>query len=295
MSALGREPVFTVRWGAASDTGRHRALNEDSYLAAPPVFVVADGMGGHARGEVASRRVVEAFESVAGKAWLGADQLFLTVERAGESVRLLAGEQVAPGSTLAGVALTHQHGLPCWLVFNIGDSRVYRLRGEAFEQISVDHSRVQELRDSGDEQAAAATGRNIITRALGGGSAVRPLADQWLLPAVAGDRMLICSDGVNSELTDRLISATLTASGDPQDAAQGLVDAAVGAGGRDNVTAVVVDAVTVQPVPGVEVLPWGDDTVGGAPDDDTIPDAAKPGHVAVEVETSHITGGDDDD
>jgi len=127
------------------------------------------------------------------------------------------------------------------MVFNIGDSRVYRLSGDRLEQLTVDHSEVQELVLAGvitREQARTHPRRNVVTRALGSDAGLLP--DHWLLPAIGGDRYLICSDGLFSELPDEVIRPLLAA-GTPQRAAEALVAAANDAGGRDNVTAVVVD------------------------------------------------------
>ncbi|WP_425561527.1 PP2C family protein-serine/threonine phosphatase, partial [Microbacterium terrae] len=134
-----------------------------------------------------------------------------------------------------------------WLVINLGDSRTYRLSGGELEQVSVDHSVVQELVDSGQLDAAAAgrdSRRNVITRAIGGGSDAEP--DYWLLPAERGDRLLICSDGLSSELDSPAIHAIVTAESDPGSAARRLVHEAMVCGGRDNITAIVVDAVWVR-------------------------------------------------
>lgn len=237
---------FTVAWGAATDRGQKRAHNEDSYLASPPVFLVADGMGGHQGGDVASRTVVESFEGLSGEAALTSEALLRTINEAVGRVRAIASSGRAPGSTLTGVGLAAQGSTPCWLVFNIGDSRTYRLSGGVLEQVSVDHSEVQAMVDSGAlraEQAQLHEKRNVVTRALGGGIPGIPVVDQWLLIARPNDRILLCSDGLSTELTDQFLMATLQAVPDPQAAAEALVEAAVRAGGRDNVTAVVVDAV----------------------------------------------------
>jgi PPM family protein phosphatase len=125
----------------------------------------------------------------------------------------------------------------------VGDSRVYRLAADRIVQLTVDHSEVQELVLAGvltREQARTHPRRNIVTRALGSAPTVH--SDHWLLPAVGGDRFLICSDGLSGELPDEVILPLLTV-GAPQQAAEALVAAANDAGGRDNVTAVVVDIV----------------------------------------------------
>lgn len=239
-------PTFEVVSGAVTDAGRLRRHNEDAFLAARPVFLVADGMGGHSRGEAASAEVVRQFETLAGLPWVTPEDLQSRLVRAARAIDALAdGAGPPPGTTVAGVALAQQWGRPYWLAFNVGDSRVYLLRDGRLEQITVDHSRHQELLDAGVDPDAMAVGRNVITRALGAGVTGVPMLDVWLRPAAPGDRVLICSDGLSGEVTELLILATLRTAADPQRAASELVDAALAAAGRDNVTAVVVDAVTV--------------------------------------------------
>lgn len=252
------------------------------------MFLVADGMGGHSRGEVASRAVVDAFRPLSSGEWVNASDLAMAVSRAQRAVEgLRDGGHAEPGSTLAGVALSEQGGRPCWLVFNIGDSRTYRLRAGELEQVSVDHSQVQALIDEAGYSAAKArrsAPRNVITRAIGAGLLEPQAADEWLLIAAPGDRLLICTDGLTTELTDHLIAATLLSAPEPAAAAQALVDAAVTAGGRDNVTVIVVDAVVVDSpaaVPGddVDTVSTSPDGVGaasrgpgdGGPEIDTLP------------------------
>lgn len=278
---------FEVRAGAATNAGRHRAHNEDAYLAERPIFLVADGMGGHARGEVAARAVVEAFRPLAGITWVTAAEITVAIRRSQDAVRdLRSGTGPEPGSTVSGVALSQQRGVPCWLVFNIGDSRTYRLRAERLEQVSVDHSQAQALIDEAGYSLARAqrvAAPNVITRAIGGGLPDGLVADEWLMLAAAGDRMLICTDGLTTELTDHLIRATLLSVLDPADAAQALVEAAVTAGGRDNVTAVVIDAVHVEggsiddglDADTVSLLP---DLADPLDDGDTVPLLAVPEH-----------------
>lgn len=253
------EPVLAVTFGATTHAGRVRPTNEDSYLTVPPVFLVADGMGGHSRGEVASRIVTDTFAELSTERWLSPNELVNTVERATDRVTALGGEGRAPGSTLSGVGLTQQGGMPCWLVFNVGDSRTHLLRDGELTQISVDHSAAMR----GDTPGP----KNVITRALGAGLS-RPVADQWLIPAVIGDRILICSDGLSNELTSELLVATLLSRAISQDAAAALVQAAVEAGGHDNITAVVVDCTDVQST--AEHAVGVDDSTASS--DDTIPD-----------------------
>lgn len=228
-------------WGTATDRGRLRSLNEDALLAYPPIFLVADGMGGHDAGDIASKLVVDEFSALIGRESASSDEIHECFGRTGQRIReTLAGRTA--GTTVAGVAITEHEGDTYWLVFNIGDSRVYRLADGELEQISVDHSVVQELVDRGDitaEEAHNHPERHVITRAVGTGIAPEP--DYWMLPAGQHDRLLICSDGLTTELTVAQILDALTTLTDPQQAADWLVEAAVNAGGRDNVTTIVVD------------------------------------------------------
>ncbi|WP_382309263.1 PP2C family protein-serine/threonine phosphatase [Herbiconiux sp. UC225_62] len=230
--------------GSATHTGLRRRANEDSFLAAAPVFLVADGMGGHEAGEVASALAVDAFAELTGPAYLRPSDIRTAFERAYAAISSLAstGNRRA-GTTVSGVALAENDGHAYWLVFNLGDSRTYRLAGGSLEQISVDHSVVQELLDEGElDRAAAAShpGRNVITRALGAGGAFQP--DYWLVPVETGDRIMICSDGVSGELDDELITRVLREEPKAADAATRLVHEGILHGGRDNLTAVVIDA-----------------------------------------------------
>jgi len=227
--------------GAATSVGRVRRVNEDSYLAVPPLFVVADGMGGHGAGNVASRIAIEEMTACAALRPLFAEAVLTALEHANRHV-IERDEANRMGTTVTGLAgLEAAGGGDQLMVFNIGDSRVYRLAGKHLEQLTVDHSEVQEMVLAGvitREQARTHPRRNVVTRALGSDSGLHP--DHWLRPAVSGDRYLICSDGLFGELTDDAIRPLLAA-GDPPRAAQALVAAADEAGGRDNITAVVVD------------------------------------------------------
>ncbi|WP_350347822.1 protein phosphatase 2C domain-containing protein [Agromyces sp. G08B096] len=244
MSEASAVPV-TLAVGARTDTGRKRAGNEDSYLAVAPAFVVADGMGGHDAGDRASVAVVAAFRSkVPEGPRTSIDAVRTALALADTEVsRLAASTARGAGSTVAGVALIEHEGLPCWLVFNVGDSRVYRQLGTDLQQITVDHSLGQELVDGGSlrpDQLRDFAQRNVITRAIG---AADSAADSWLLPVTTGERLLICSDGLTGEVSDEAIRATLTMTGRAESAADALVKRALDAGGRDNVTVVVIDVV----------------------------------------------------
>ncbi len=167
--------------GAATDVGLLRETNEDAYLVAPPVFVVADGMGGHADGGVASRIVVEEFARLADEGYdpvRGTEVIAATLEASQRRITEFAAEgdgsaqsARSPGTTVVAALLVEDDGAPAWLLANLGDSRIYRVADGVLEQVSTDHSVVQELIDSGkitEEQAAGHPERHVITRALGG-------------------------------------------------------------------------------------------------------------------------------
>lgn len=227
-----------VATGAATDVGRVRAVNEDSLLTGPLIFVVADGMGGHEQGDVASALVVRTFAELTTQQSVGRDEVLQAVDRA----HTVVTEAVDGGSTVAGAALVHESGQCYWLLFNVGDSRIYLGDAAGLQQISVDHSVVQEMVDAGSltpAEAGVHPMRHVITRAIGSADDWRP--DVWLLPVEVGQRILLCSDGLTGELDPSAVPLDA----DPQQAADALVRAAVDHGGRDNVTVVVVDVLTV--------------------------------------------------
>ncbi|MFV0374628.1 PP2C family protein-serine/threonine phosphatase [Microbacterium sp.] len=235
-----------VRCGSETHPGLRRPVNEDALLAAAPVFVVADGMGGHDAGDRASAAVVGEFAEFVGRASVGADEVRDALALARTRVDALAGDGRSAGTTLTGVVICDVDGVGYWLAVNIGDSRTYRFSHGVLEQITVDHSVVQELIAAGELDAASAAAdrrRNEITRAIGAGSTAEP--DFWWVPAELGDRVLVCSDGLSGELDGARLAAILAQEADPQHAATRLVREALLAGGRDNITAVVVDAVAV--------------------------------------------------
>lgn len=248
--------MFAV--GSATHVGRVRRVNEDSVVVGPHLVAVADGMGGHAAGDVASSVAVSYLQPLAdGDGAVRPDQILGALDEANRDIVEAAAEDPARsgmGTTVTGLAVAVVGGLEHWLVFNVGDSRVYRVGPDGLEQVSVDHSEVQELLDSGQltpDEAATYPRRNVVTRSLG--SEPAPVADVWVFPPVEGDRFLICSDGLPLELPEDLMLQLIAAEPDAQSAAESLVTAAVEAGGRDNVTALVVDLVvdedrTVVPV-----------------------------------------------
>ena len=234
--------------GYGTDRGLRREMNEDSFIASDPVFAVADGMGGHEAGEIASgicvRTLARIPQLASGERDATAGVLQEYLQMADEGIREATGSRA--GTTLSGVVVVEQMGAPYWLVLNIGDSRTYRLSQGKLSQVSVDHSEVQELVDAGQitqTQAAVHPRRHVVTRALGSGDEIE--ADYWLLPIEEGDRILVCSDGLNGELDDQHISNILRSHADPQAAVDELIQAALRSGGRDNVTCIVLDATNV--------------------------------------------------
>lgn len=246
--------MVDLQGGAATDVGLVRETNQDAWLASAPVFVVADGMGGHQGGEIASRIVVEEFARLAVEGYdvtRGPEVVLEVLSQAQRRIRAYADEHRAEGdpdwyagTTVVAALLCEDHEGAKWLLVNLGDSRIYRLHEGVLEQVSVDHSVVQEMLDAGEigvEDVATHPDRHVITRALGG--AVLPEPDFFVLPLGSASRVLLCSDGVSGLIDDAVIEQALLTSPDPRDAAAVMVAAAVAAGGQDNATAVVVDVV----------------------------------------------------
>ena len=229
-----------ISWGARSDVGLVRGHNEDSFLLRTPLFVVCDGMGGHAAGEVASSIAVE---TIGEKAPLTADdvQLGAAVEAANTAVIKGAEEgrgKPGMGCTASAVIIEGNK----MSVAHVGDSRVYLLHRGTLVRITHDHSFVEELVDAGEitaDEARVHPSRSVITRALG--SDPDMYADHFSLEVSTGDRIIVCSDGLSSMVEDREIELLAVSSATPQAAADNLVSAALTAGGADNVTVVVID------------------------------------------------------
>lgn len=230
-------------WGAATDTGRVRQANEDSFLAVDGLFAVADGMGGHQAGEVASQLALECLQAEFTAA--GTDMLVRAVEEANRTLvsRSTADPSLAGmGTTLVAMGLVDASGRDAIGVVNVGDSRLYLLSDGELAQITEDHSLVATMERQGRLTAAEAAvhpQRNILTRALGIDGSV--LVDSWEILPVNGDRYLICSDGLFNEVDESRIAATLRRLADPNEACRELVRLANEGGGRDNITCVIVD------------------------------------------------------
>jgi protein phosphatase len=226
--------------GARSDVGRGRPENEDSFLVDPEhhLYAVADGMGGHRAGEVASATAIETLMA----AYLGGQRVDEAVEAANAAVFAKAAGDAAlrgMGTTLTAIAVRDGTAL----FGHVGDSRAYLMRDGAVTQVTDDHSLVEQLVREGrltPEEAQRHPQRAIITRALGVDADVD--VDTYRVDLRSGDRLLICSDGLTNMLSDDTIAVTLRRHADPQQAADTLVDMANQAGGDDNITVVILDA-----------------------------------------------------
>src|SRR5947209_1526435 len=234
-----------LRAGGATDTGLVRDHNEDNYLTDEGLFAVADGVGGHKAGEVASQTAVDTLQREFREPTT--DGLVDAVKTANRTVWDLAEsnpDQRGMGTTLTAVALVNEDGEERLAVVNVGDSRAYLLQQGELEQLTEDQSLVEQLVREGQltpEDAQVHPQRSIITRALGLDPEVE--VDSWELTPYKGDRLLLCSDGLTNEVSDDQIASTLRTVNDPEEAAQHLVQEARDHGGSDNITCVVVDVV----------------------------------------------------
>jgi protein phosphatase len=261
-----------------TDTGRQRNANEDSLFVDAPLFVVADGMGGAQAGEVASRAAAESFAQNLPPA-PPEKLLEETIEGANRTIHELARKD----PSLAGMGTTTTAALVDLeseevAIGHVGDSRAYRLRGGRFEQLTRDHSLVEEMRRKGqltDAQAEDHPQRSIITRALGPEPEVE--VDLQTVPAQAGDVFLICSDGLTTMLDDEKIAHLLGRATSLQSAVRALVDEANRAGGRDNITVVLFRLEDADSADGATAAPTGEGAtlIGG--------DAEAAGLTATEV------------
>jgi PPM family protein phosphatase len=251
---LERGHLTAVTCSVATDVGRVRRSNEDSVVARLPIFAVADGMGGYAGGEVASRIAIEELSTLSSKSELSRDDVAAAIMSANKRIVEFSGEEeyANAGTTVTGMAVVTDAGVEHWLVFNVGDSRVYRWASGELSQITIDHSEVQELLAGGLLDASdirTHESRNVVTRALGSDPA--PEVDWWLLPVAPGERFVICSDGLSVELSDDEIRDAL-GGGPVEDVAAKLIGRALAAGGRDNVTAIALEVGGVSTVDDVD-------------------------------------------
>lgn len=234
---------FVVKVYTATDVGRVREVNEDSFtVIAPETYVVADGMGGHAAGEVASRILVDTAKELLDRPEVFYSELVLkkAVLRANDAILSQASEVPEYAGMGTTATLFHREGEQgIWA--HVGDSRIYLLRGQELCQITRDHSLVEDLVENGSitrEEARNHPRKNILTRAVGAEENL--LVDTGSLRLQNGDRLLLCSDGLTNMVTDAQIQEILQ-DGHPMDKAAVLVQKALEAGGTDNITAIVVE------------------------------------------------------
>lgn len=230
-------------WGSATHPGRVRTVNQDATLAGPRIFAVADGMGGHAAGEVASALAVAALAELEDRDPLVRADVVEALATADAHILAAAREdpdRSGMGTTVAGVAACEE-GL---VVFSIGDSRVYRARDGRLDQLTADDSVTADLVRRGELREQDATThpqRHVLTRAVGLGLAGdAPVATER---GRTGDRYLVCSDGLVRELDDAVLGEQLGSGADAVRLAQRLLDDAIAAGAEDNVSVIVVDVV----------------------------------------------------
>ena len=232
--------VRVADWSVASHAGRVRRTNEDAYFAEPPLFVVADGMGGALAGEIASRLTVQAFDEFSSSEQSPPDeQLGETIRQANRRIMEYAANDPSAagmGSTVTAAVLDGGE----LVLGHVGDSRAYVLRAGTLRQLTSNHSLVAEMVRAGairPDEAAAHPQRSVITRALGAGWQVEVDLERFALEA--GDTVLLCTDGLSAFVTEAEIVERLSA-GSLEDATRLLVDAANAAGGEDNVTVVAL-------------------------------------------------------
>ncbi|HEX6583633.1 MAG TPA: Stp1/IreP family PP2C-type Ser/Thr phosphatase [Thermoleophilaceae bacterium] len=255
-----------IEQAGLTDVGRQRSANEDSLVVSPPLFAVADGMGGAKAGEVASAVAVEAVESAQESSEPAEAQLAGIVREANRRIYDLAVADESRRGMGTTLTLAKVHGDDVSLA-HVGDSRAYRLREGELKQVTRDHSLVAELERSGQitpEAAEHHPQRSIITRALGPEPDVE--VDTYTLAGREGDLFLICSDGLTSMISDDEVGSILRSAGSLKDAADELIRAANQSGGKDNITVILFrlgeeearDGATV-----VRRVPGDEDTIAG--------------------------------
>ena len=237
-NANGTEAAIVSSFGSRTDVGCVREQNEDSLVVQPPLFVVADGMGGHAAGEIASEIAVRTIAELAPKD-ADAAALGKAVEQANRDIinAALLGEGREGMGTTCTAAILKENRL---VIAQVGDSRAYLLHSGELKQLTRDHSLVANMIEAGQitlEEARTHPSRSVITRALGNDPNTVP--DLYDLNVEDGDRLLLCSDGLSSMLEDDEIQAVMNRIPDPQRCASTLVSGALVAGGLDNVTVVI--------------------------------------------------------
>lgn len=255
-----------VEQAGRTDVGRQRSANEDSLVVRPPLFAVADGMGGAKAGEVASAVAVDAVEAAEESSEPTEAQLANIVHEANRRIYDLAVADESRRGMGTTLTLAKLHGDEVSLA-HVGDSRAYRLRGGELEQLTHDHSLVAELERSGQitpEAAERHPQRSIITRALGPEPSVE--VDTYTLAGRDGDVFLICSDGLTSMISDDEVASILRSAGSLDEAADELIRAANQSGGKDNITVILFrlgDDELAGGETAVRAVPGDEDTIAG--------------------------------
>ncbi len=240
--AVSDDDEIVLTWAGVTDQGLRRDNNQDAFLAEYPLFVVADGMGGHAGGEIASQSTITRLHALVETGTVGCPGIeHALTEAVADITSHPETTDEGTGTTLTCVFFEIHDGEPRWVSLNIGDSRVYLLREGHLVQVTTDHSVVQELITAGKISPEEAEGHpysNVITRAVGASELAAP--DYLGLEVIDGDRFVICSDGLTKELTDYGIQHFLREHEDPGEAVDAMLKAALDNGGRDNVTVIVL-------------------------------------------------------
>jgi PPM family protein phosphatase len=237
--------TLALRYAVRSDVGLLREGNEDSAYAGPRLLAVADGMGGHAAGEVASAVAIAALADLDDD--MPASELQIALSTAVAHANQILHDMVSADPSIGGMGTTLTAML--WsggkvALCHIGDSRAYVLSGDEFQQITHDHTLVQSLVDDGrisPDEAATHPQRSLLLRALDGTSEAEP--DLSIREAHSGDRYLLCSDGLSGVVSEETLHQTLATIAEPEDAVLQLVDLAIRGGGPDNITCIVADVV----------------------------------------------------
>lgn len=241
--------AVSFSWATWTDVGKRRKINEDRLFAQPGVFVVADGMGGHGSGDVASTAAVEAFAHQ-GDAPFDVQAVPTMLAAARSAVhRAAQADGLDMGTTLVAAVWAEYDMRPCLVIANIGDSRCYEVGPDGLRLVTRDHSVVQELIEAGDltpTEALDHPDRHVVTRALGGGSSEG--AEFVVLAPTAPQRLLLCSDGVSGPLPDDVLAECLDLGNTPDDAVELLAKGVLKGAATDNATAIVVDVAWDQAV-----------------------------------------------
>ena len=238
---------LVLRAGAATSAGHRRARNEDAYVVTPAACLVADGMGGHAAGDVAAGIAVRTVVSHLDHPDTDVDAVVgsvLHADRAVRSAALATPDANGMGATLVGAAVVGTPSGPAVAIVHVGDARCYRWYDGVLDLVTRDHTLVRELVDAGGLDAHGARTHpmaNVVTRAIGAGD---PTPDVTVVPPHPA-RLLLCSDGLSDELPARVIGRVLAGYPHPQAAADRLIELVLAGPARDNATAVVVDVLTV--------------------------------------------------